>query len=423
MIKRIVSLSLALILSIAFAGCARGNNNPDPTAAPENGDQTAYLNKPGQAVPLSMNVTDGSIFETAVYNEKYTGANYDFAIKMANANPDDWTGVYSPLSLQLALQILSNGADDETAAALLDSVCPGLTRSDVNASSAKLLSMLMNTEGFSVSNAVVVNSAYQLSEDFAKTAANYYRASVGALDFSDPKAALNELNGWIEQNTDGLVKELIDRVGPETAVVILNALTLKLKWEKPFVATRKLDLFNGLKGEEYIGMIKKTDELECGVFDEGTMALVPYAGGEYCMAVILPEKGVSPKDAVSALIGKTGECKKSVVEIMMPKVELNCKLNILEMADSIGIRDAVSGNYTNLIPNDDLNISSILHGASLSVTESGTTAAAATAIIIDKGISITVPDVTVICDRPYAMVIYHIETGTVLFVSIVNDVA
>lgn len=421
MLKKIISVALAVVMAAAFAGCSK-----TPVNEPEAQDDAAgvaYINKPGQAVPLSMNVTDKSVFENAVYNPMMTTANKAFTLRMLNAEADDWTGVYSPLSLQLALEILANGGNEETSAKLLDAVCPGLTREDVNASSAKLLSMLMKTEGFTVNNAIVVNNAYQLCDEFAKTGANYYRASVGALDFTDPQAALDELNGWIEQNTNGLVKELIDHVGLDTAIVILNALTLELKWATPFTAMRELDEFKGLKGVESVGMIQKTEQLEFGKFEEGEMTLLPYAGGEYCMAVILPAEGVTPKEAVSALIGRTGECKEMGVFIKMPKVELNSKLNILEQAKDLGLEEALGGCYSKLISDDSVSITKVLQGASLSVTESGTIAAAATAVIGTKGASIARADVEMICDRPYAMVIYHIETGTVLFVSIVNDVA
>ncbi len=423
MFKRIISLTLAAILIASFAGCVRGNNVPDNTPAPQGSESTGYVNEPGQAVPLSINVTDGSVFEKAVYDPRYTAANNAFAVTMTNAFDDDWTGVCSPLSLQIALEILANGGSEETADALLNAVCPGLTRNDVNVSSAALIKKLAQTEGFTINNAVVVNNAYQLCDTFAKTAANYYRSSVGALDFSKPEAALNELNGWIEQNTNGLIKELIDRVGIDTVVVILNALTLELKWDKPFVAMRELSPFYGVNGKQSVGMIQKTEELDYGEFDEGAMAIVPYAGGEYCMAVILPKEGVTPKAAVSALISRTGECKKEIVFIKMPKVDLNNKLDILKMADKLSLKEALNGNYTNLIPNEGVSITEVLQGASLSVTESGTIAAAASAVIGSKGAALTNPDVEIVCDRPYAMVIYHVETGTVLFVSIVNDVA
>ena len=421
MLKKIITITLAVIMAAAFVGCSKTPANGP--AAQDDNTGVAYINKPGQAVPLSMNVTDASIFESAVYNAKYTEANNAFAVTMLNAAADDWTGVYSPLSLQLALEILANGGDEETSAKLLETVCPGLTRADVNASSAKLLSMLMNTKGFTANNAIVVNKAYQLCDEFAKTGANYYRASVGALDFSDPQKALNELNGWVEQNTNGLVKELIDEVGMDTAIVILNALTLELKWETPFTAMRELSLFNGLKGEEYVGMIQKTDLLEYGKFDQGVMTIIPYEGGEFCMAVILPADGFTPKEAVSALIGKTGYCNKMNVCIKMPKVDLNNKLDILSKAKDLGLEEGLGGCYTNLLSDDSVSITKVLQGASLSVTESGTVAAAATAVVGSKGVAFSQADVEVVCDRPYAMVIYHAETGTVLFVSIVNDVA
>ena len=53
------------------------------------------------------------------------------------------------------------------------------------------------------------------------------------------------------------------------------------------------------------------------------------------------------------------------------------------------------------------------------MTESGTTAAAATAIVGTKGVEWF--ETEMVCDRPFAMVIYNVETGAVLFVSVVNS--
>jgi serpin B len=418
MLKRIISISLAVLMGVMFAGCS-ATNEPAPAPA-DNTAHTNYINKPGESAPLSIRITDSEIMSASEYKVSYTNANNDFAVIMTNAMEDGWTGVYSPLSLQIALQVLAMGGDEATSEELLNELCPGMTRADVNASTARLIDMLMKSKGVTINSAVISNNAYQVCEQFANDAANYYLASVGALDFGDPQKALAEINGWIEKNTDGLVKDLLDRVGHDTALVILNALTLKLNWKTPFSALREFIEFTNYKGEtEPAPAMKLAADLEYGKFDEGQMVILPYEGDEYAMALILPAEGVTPREAAAALIGRYGECSEMSVSVKMPKVEIDTRLDVLGMADKLNIANGINGKFTNLI-GEDVSITVIKQGAYLSVTESGTTAAAATAVVASKGIVLTEADLVI--DRPFAMVIYHVETGAVLFVSLVNSV-
>lgn len=422
MLKKILSIALAVIMAAALVGCKSEGNEPAAEQQPAK-DGEVYMNKPGVAVPLSVHVSDESIIDSAEYNVKYTGCNQEFSVRMLKAMDPGKNVIFSPLSLQIALQILANGGDEETMNVLLSEVVPGMTREEVNVSSARLIASLMESKGVNINSAVIINDALRLNQKFANTAADYYRAACGALDFSDPVAALNEINGWVKENTHGLIEKLLDEdeIGADTAIVILNALTLELNWAEPFTAMRGLSTFYGLNGEEHIGMIRSTNEYAYGSFDEGSMAIIPYEGGEYAMAVILPVKELTPCDAVEALLPRINDCTPSAVFVEMPKVELDNKHDVLAMADKLGIKDGVYGGFTQLTPDSLVAVSSIVQGATLSVTEQGTVASAATAVVGVKG-GAMIAENELICNRPYAMVIYHVETGSVLFVSVVNDV-
>lgn len=413
MIKKILSVSLAVLMAATCAACTV-TEKEEPDLA-----HTAYINAKGEATPLSIRVKDRDILEKAIYDEAYTGVNNDFAILMTNAMPENFTGVYSPLSLQIALQILAMGGDEKTCDLLLSEVCPGMTRKDIEISSAALIAKLTKSAGVSINSAVAVNSAYRVCEEFANSAADHYLASVGTVDFSNPDKALQEINGWVEKNTDGLVKELISRVGPDTAVVILNALTLKLNWKTQFTAMRGLIDFKDVNGNvQSAPEIKLVTDLMYGSFDEGEMAILPYEGEEYAMALILPAEGISAAKAATALMGRYDECSPHKTCVRMPKIDIDSKLDILDMVDKLNIADGINGDFSGLV-NEDVTITEIVQGASLSVTESGTTAAAATAVVASKGIEFF--ETEMVCDRPFAMVIYNVETGAVLFVSLVNS--
>ncbi|MCR5809705.1 MAG: serpin family protein [Clostridiales bacterium] len=424
MLKRIISVSLAVLFAAVCFGCTTPvNNNTDPTAAPAEGDTVSYLNERGKTCAISLHTLNEGLLSSSEYNARYSEVNNMFAVTMAKAMANNKTCVYSPLSLQIALQILANGADEATAAKLLDSICPGLTRADVNASTARLIDTFLSAKGVNINSAFVANCGYRVSEKFANIAADYYRASVGALDFSNPNKALKEINNWVYQNTDGLISELLDHLDRETVIVILNALTLDLNWAIPFKPQSATTPFHGVSGTKDVNMISVTDKFDYGKFDEGEMVIIPYEGGEYCMAVILPKEGVAPADAAVKLIGRQNECSSTSVSLQMPRVEITSKIDVLAMASDLGISEGLKGDFSEMLNGDDFSITTIMQGAKLIVNEKGTKAAAATAIVGSKGISLLNGDVFMLCDRPYAMVIYQVETGAVLFVSTVGDAA
>ncbi len=421
MLKKILSLALAFLMCAGFAGCT-GTDAPQNTAEPQNdaSPEAGRLNAPGSELPLAVYTSNSGLMDEAKYSAAYTAANNAFAARMAQTLGREGNAVFSPLSLQIALQVLANGGDDEAMRDLLFALCPGMSREDVNEAASALIAQIIKSEGVTLDTAVIANCAFAINTDFANLAADRYAATVGALDFSDSSAALEKINGWVSDKTNGLVKDLLDRVGRDTAMIILNALTFEREWEKPFTAMRGMMEFHGLKGEEAAPYMQTAGVYSYGEFEDGRAVLLPYAGGEYAMAVILPEKGVSAADAAASITGRLGECVNADVLVKMPKVKLDSRTDVLKIADKLGIEEGVRGNFTRLIEDESAMVSQIVQGAHIEVTEVGTTAAAATAVVATR-MGPVPTDKEVVCDRPYAMVILHVDTGAVLFTSIVND--
>lgn len=432
MIKRFIAIALALIIMGTLFGCAavkpNGQSDAQNTEAAATDSPTtkvSFVNAAGEATPLTVYNASLVLPNPLTYDERYTiGANA-FAVKMTEAlsaiADKDWSGVYSPLSLQIILQLLANGADEELSHELLTAVCGGMEREDVNICTAKLMSIFGSIRGVSMNNAVVVNKAYRVNKSFADTAGSYYNAAIGTLDFNDVKAASEALNGWVSEKTEGQVKELIKDLSSDAVMVLLNTLYFDMDWDEYFIVHRNLTEFNGVKGTEWVSMMQRSDELLYGSFDEGQMAVIPYKNEDYAMAVILPEKNLTPAEAVSALIGRWNDCELKTGMVSMPKVEQETDIDVMQLVSAMGLENALKGDYRQLLEGDfDLAVSKIVQGARISVNERGTTAAAATAAELLKGVP-GVNQFELICDRPYAMVIYNTETGTVMFVSIVNS--
>ena len=249
------------------------------------------------------------------------------------------------------------------------------------------------------------------------------KTKVGVMGDKEYKAALAQINSWVSEHTDGLINELLSEgeITSDTVAALINTLTLELEWQDQFIAMRELKEFNGTEGKQNVPFIRSNNSFANGSFDEGEIAVIPYMGDEYRMAVILPAEGVSAADAACALMGRWNECTDKQGTVIMPKVELDSHLDVMAFIKELGIEEAVNGNYTKLLSGDvEAPVSAIVQGAKLIVNEYGTIAAAATAVISYKGLPIE--EFVMECNRPYAMAIYNTETGTVLFVSIVNNV-
>ncbi len=413
---------LAFIMAAVFTFAAIGCTKPDQQANAPSADTGkvvgAYINQPGEATGITL-LSTGTSYASGDVSEGYRAADTAFAVNLINALDENWSGVISPLSIRVAFQLAANGGDTETMNAIMDVVCPGLTRDGANSSIASLMQMFGSSRGVHMHSAVIADSSCQISTDYANLVADCYSASVGTLDFTNPEAALIEINSWINDSTNGLIPSLFNEISSNTSVLLASTLTLDLNWEQEFQALRQLSSFSGTEGIQQVGMIFTNGEYAYGDFDCGEMAIIPYSG-DYAMAVILPEKGYSPQQAASTLMGRWDECSDARLYLSMPKLELNNTIDMMPMLDKLGFADTADWDFSGMLAESG-SVGQILQGASLSITQTGTTAAAASGITIERGLF--EPAYIMECNRPYATVIYHVPTGTVLFVSITNNIS
>ena len=139
------------------------------------------------------------------------------------------------------------------------------------------------------------------------------------------------------------------------------------------------------------------------------------------MVILLPRAGQfeSFEDTLDAqkageIIGNLG---RRQVDLVMPKFEFESEFALEEPLAAMGMPVAftMGADFSGMTGNPELYISDVVHKAFVSVDESGTEAAAATAVIMDLTAAPQTP-VEVTIDRPFIFLIRDIETGAVLFV-------
>lgn len=423
---RLIALLISSIMAFTLiAGCTfqkfesdLETGTPDPTQ------------KPAGAVGIRKAIGNGSESE-ADPNEDYTRANNLFAAALTSALGEDRSYVVSPISLELMLEMLYNGADDAGKEQIALALKHTLSGDDINKNAAALISALeavSKTEGaskFTLDTSILVSVNDRFDTGFETALANHFKASVGNIDFTDTEEALRIINGWVSEKTNGLIDKLLETVYPDTAAALINALYFKGQWQKAFERYTEAKVFSGKSDEQKADFIWTQADYKYALIDGNDVVLVPYAGGDYSMAIVLPKIDASAAGALGAVMENGFEgFETSNVLLSMPCVELETKLDVMELLPALGLGGISDGSmlFPSIVADSPVFINQFVHAATLKIDENGTEASAASAVTTEKSAAIVSdPDHKVDCNRPYAMAIVHNATGAIVFASVVND--
>lgn len=198
--------------------------------------------------PIELNTTEK---EMAAQQGDFASTLSLELYRQLGERTDNW--LVSPFSLQCALGMLSNGANGETREEILYAL--GLSQysqEEVNAYFKKLIEGLHTVNSaitVKTANSVWGNAGVPLKEDFQKMNIENYSAMVSQLDFSDP-SAVDQINAWCNQTTEGLIPSILDEVNPTATVYLLNSLYFKARWESEFAPEKTQEsYFNTSSGK------------------------------------------------------------------------------------------------------------------------------------------------------------------------------
>ncbi|HSV75096.1 MAG TPA: serpin family protein, partial [Chthonomonadales bacterium] len=163
------------------------------------------------------------------------------ALAGSNAEPNL---IVSPVSVQLALAMVWNGAAGEARDAMGRVLGYGALRSDdVNTANARTQAMLQDAAAgvrTDIANGLWGRAGVEFDPGFLAQMRDAYAAMIDALDFGAPESA-EVINGWVGRKTQGKIRELVDAPSIRDAMMVLvNALYFHGRWTEPFpkAATR-----------------------------------------------------------------------------------------------------------------------------------------------------------------------------------------
>ncbi len=358
------------------------------------------------------------------------GANdFTFALlqKMANTASDE-SFFASPLSISMAFGMALNGADGDTYGQMRDFFGHhGLTNDEINIAFRDLIGLLTKLDPqvrMEIANSVWYRRGFEVMQEFLETNAEYFDAEIDDLDFGDP-AALDIINGWINDKTNGLIEEMIDEIGPNVVMYLINAIYFKADWTIQFDPddTRDEPFLSGTGESVDVPMMRVREAF--GYYQDSNWQVVnlPYGRGDFSFTTFLP----SESDDLSSFAGSitrqefdliTSQLEEDTVNVFMPRFEIDFDYEeIMDELEEMGLTlpfRPSGADFSRINPEEDLFISDVMHRAVIIVDEEGSEAAAVTVIEISRTSTGPV-ELSIRLDRPFLFFIRENSSNTILF--------
>jgi serine protease inhibitor len=339
--------------------------------------------------------------------------------------------IISPLSISYALSMTLNGADGSTRDAMLEALrVVGSTPEIINNSYKNLSEALLNIDKrvlITIANSVWIEQNFIVKKPFTDILTEFYNAESKSFDITDPLAP-KEMNVWIESKTNGLIKNMVDKLNDNSVMILINAIYFKGKWKSQF------DIANSVQGLFYkpggasaeVPMMKQTRDFKIFTGEGFVMAEFPYGQGNFVMDILLPDD----KNGLNSILPLLNDnnykewlntMSEKKIDLTFPRFKYGYKKQLKDILTNMGMGIAFTDNADFLnISDSDLLINDVTHQAFIETNEEGTEAAAAT--IVDIGTTSMPADPIVFnIDHAFIYIIRETTTNSILFMGKVAD--
>ncbi|GAA6225224.1 serpin E3 [Lates japonicus] len=362
--------------------------------------------------------------------------------------------IVSPVSVSLSLGLLQLGARGNTLAQLEGTL-------GYNVNDAQVQDFLLHPQGdmnntsqgtlLQQTCTLLIQSGVQLLTQFTKHAVAWANTSVVRANFSQPNhtrsqpqrlghthdetwplqagSSSGELSGSGETQVEALWW------GHRLQMALVNTVAFRGVWQKQFLFTNTQNLPFTLSDGNIIKvpMMYQATEVSFGQFRTAsdqryTVLELPYLGHSLSLQVVLPSERKTPLSSLDSqltarqLVSWNTGLRRTKMDIFLPRFRMQSKFNLKSVLPAMGISDAFNptvADFTGISVEEGLYVSDAFHEVRIEVTEDGTKAAAATAMVLLKRSRAPVFK----ADRPFLFLLRQINTGSILFLGRVMNPA
>uniref|UniRef100_A0A8C8SVR8 Serpin B10 n=1 Tax=Pelusios castaneus TaxID=367368 RepID=A0A8C8SVR8_9SAUR len=359
--------------------------------------------------------------------------------KKLNESFKDENIFFSPWSISTALAMTYVGARGNTATQMAE---VGITNSlqilsfshteDIHSEFQALISSInkpQNSYLLKTANRLIYFKANFLSfQGYVEFVKKYYHAEPQTVNFKNAAEQVRkEINSWVEKQTEGKIQNLLpeDAVDANTALVLVNAIYFKGKWEKRFLNENTTEnpfrLSKTKTKPVQMMFLKDTFPMYYLETMKVQIAELPYVNNDLSMLILLPDdiddKSTERELTYEKLSKWTSPemMEKIKVEMFLPRFKLQESYNLKPTLISMGMQDAFNqrkANLTGMSQKNNLFVSQAFHKSFVEVNEEGTEAAASTGVVIEVRSSNAVKFKA---DHPFLFFIRHNQSKSILF--------
>ena len=335
----------------------------------------------------------------------------------------------SPISIVTALSMAYDGASGKTAEEMKEVLRFTTSEEQTHEDLVNLLKFYRDNNGdlFTISDAAVVQNDYHFKDSYLELLDDY-ETKVKYADFKNStniNEIREEINKWVSENTGGKINDLLEEsvLTPLTRLVLLNAVYFKDSWKYKFdkektkvmpfyISKRKKVLTDFMFSSQKYGYYQNEDL---------QMIEIPYEK-DASFFVILPDKNKNFDEYCSEFTydefyNLEQKLRAGKIDLYLPKFIIESKYNLNEYLKSLGMKDAFSdsADFSKMTGSRDLTIDKVIHQSFVEVEETGTEAAASTAVVMrEKSAAINPLEMKV--DHPFIFIIKEKSQGAILFI-------
>ena len=408
---KIKKITLYLIVATLFTGC---NNN-------ENSEKI----EPCKDIVLSRS------------QQNIIDSNAEFAfeyLKQTSEYFDNENIVISPLSINIELAMLANGAGDDTYNDIANAIkLPNTSPQELNSLYKHLIDELITADShvdLSVFNGMWHPNEVNIKDTFASQIYENYDATIQPLDFEKSLLVKNIINQWSSDKTKGNINNIFedDENLQDTKFILCNAVYFNGKWTIPFPKEKTVlaPFYNIDKTEHYVEIMTGNKDTYMAAFIESADVIkLPYGNRAFSMYVIVPnmseynytnpqqfDKFINNLD-FERWISIKKEMTSRQLYVMLPKfkVETNCKqIGLTTLKELIPV---VMSPDMSKMTDDKINMIKIDQYNVLEVSESGTVASSVTKG--DERETASGDNDYFWVNRPFIFLVEEQSTGAILF--------
>lgn len=325
--------------------------------------------------------------------------------------------VFAPLSLTQALLAAADGADGRTRRAFERTL--GLGKgSQVNPTAFErhvrdgVLRAVADAESngiaFASPNKLWVAKATVFDEDFLQRQQSMFGSTPSAVDFANP-ATVQEINDWVRRETRDRIPMIVDRLDPGSQFALVNATYFKGEWAIPFdpklTRARPFHLASGAKID--VSMMRNPALKAAYAKSDAYEAVkLSFKGSQFTLTIVLPNRGATPAFPTDFQQIKFAPGRGQLV---LPRFDLTGGGSLTELLRGAGLAEAFDpcADFSRM-SEERIRLSEVIQKTTLTVTEEGAEAAAATAVLATRSAVREKPvKFDMVVNRPFFVVVEH----------------